>query len=171
MPRGIGSTMRVVEVTVAMRLLALATSSCALTGLVNGHTYTISIVATSSDHPTSTSTKVQVTLGRNHCCIIGERERANLVVRSSGIFCLYKIYIRRTSCKCACAASNALLFIRNFSFQFFTHFHLSRYAPIDLASPRTLLHSTACAATFGDLPTLYRFQIFMVRRCMRCNLR
>ena len=65
------------------------------------------------------------------------------------------IYIcrrRRTSCKCACAASNALLFIRN-NFQTFTHFHtrcLSRYAPIDLASPRTLLHSVACAATFGD---------------------
>ena len=54
--------------------------------------------------------------------------------------------------KCACTASNALLFIRN-NFQIFTHFHtrcLSRYAPIDLASPRTLLHSTACAATFGD---------------------
>ena len=70
--------------------------------------------------------------------IIGERERANLVVRSSGIFCLY-YYIRlcrRTSCKCACAASNALLFIRN-HFQIFTHFHtrcLSRYAPIDRSS-------------------------------------
>ena len=60
--------------------------------------------------------------GKTRMCVIGERERANLVVRSSGIFCLYiYIYIcrRRTSCKCACAASNALLL----NFQFFTHFH------------------------------------------------
>ena len=55
---------------------------------------------------------------------------------------------RRTSCKCACAASNALLFIRN-NFQIFTHFHTRRRS-IDLASPTTLLHSTACSATFGD---------------------
>ena len=52
--------------------------------------------------------------------IIGERERANLVVRSSGFFYLH---IRQcTSCKCACAALYVFLFIRNY-FIIFTHFH------------------------------------------------
>ena len=89
-----------------------------------------------TDRPSTITLAVHARRG-----LIGERERANLVVRSSGI-----LYIlcrrRRTSCKCA---------LNNF--QIFTHFHtrcLSRYAPIDLASPRTLLHSVACAATFGD---------------------
>ena len=50
---------------------------------------------------------------------IGERERANLVVRSSGFLYIRR---RRTSCKCACAAFYALLFIRNY-FLIFTHFH------------------------------------------------
>ena len=72
--------------------------------------------------------------------------------RNGPIFLFIYIFIVRTSCKCACAALYALLFIRNY-FQTFTYFHtrhIPRDAPIDLASKRTLLHSTACAATFGD---------------------
>ena len=67
--------------------------------------------------------------------VIGERERANLVVRSSGIFGIYIV----TSCKCA---SNALLFIILLYIpeiiSKFLHIFTSRdnYAPI--ASPRTL---------------------------------
>ena len=83
--------------------------------------------------------------------LIGERERANLVVRSSGIFCLY-IYIyvrRRTSCKCACAASYTLLFSEIIS----KFLHIGRCLAVcaGRSSERTLSpHSTACAATFGD---------------------
>ena len=74
--------------------------------------------------------------------MIGERERANLVVRSSG-FSLKRnfryIFIIHMLCKWAYVALYALL-------KFFTH-GASQY---DLASYRTLLHSTACAVTLGD---------------------
>ena len=53
--------------------------------------------------------------------VIGERERANLVVRSGGIFCI--IIVVRTSCKCACAALYALLFIRNYFQMFYAFSH------------------------------------------------
>ena len=59
-------------------------------------------------------------------CLIGERERANLVVHSSGIFYIYIykfIYIRPPSCKCACAALYALLFIRKYFQIFYTFSH------------------------------------------------
>ena len=62
-----------------------------------------------------------------------ERERANLYATGDR---------QRTSCRGACAA----LFFHPSTFSHAA----SRYAPIDLASERTLLHSTAFAANFGD---------------------
>ena len=98
---------------------------------------------------------------RIHHCIIIKRERANLVVRSSG-FLYYRPFVRRvsvharlryaTSCKCACAASLRASLFPNF----YTFSHTRYYAPIVLASERTLFHSSAFAANLGDWPRLYQ---------------
>ena len=71
--------------------------------------------------------------------VIGERERANLVERF--------IYVERVSAHARLLTRFFLSEIISKFLHIFTH---ARYAPIDLASPRTLLHSTACTATFGD---------------------
>ena len=77
--------------------------------------------------------------------VIGERERANQVVRSFERT-YTSVVVRRVS---AHARLLTRFLLSEIISKYFTH-AASRYAPIDLATERTLLHSTACAAIFGD---------------------
>ena len=87
--------------------------------------------------------------------VVGERERANLVVRSSGIFCLYiYIYIYAAVVVRHVSAHARLLtrfFLSEIISKFLHIFTHARYAPIDLASqPRTSIRRHALQPSVTD---------------------
>ena len=58
--------------------------------------------------------------GKTLFTLIGERERANLVVQTVGIFHLYNIYLVRTSSNCACVRITRFFLYENFMKYFST---------------------------------------------------